>query len=541
MGRFIPVTVCYTAEKRIARVANAKVCYDGKQCWQYKVVYDRPGTYSFTPPPGITCVRTVIVGGGGKPICTNGNCCGFGGAGGAYSEKCMTVNSSTVLSITVGRQQQDSSVSCNTVSVHTAGGAVGCTPGSASGGDWNSRGGCASYTCNYCGGSVSHYCGACICITSNACCGYCLVYAYNPTQHGDANGCCIANYPGGGSAGSPRHPFGGCSYPICSSGTVGHGSIATGGGGVGSQCWDRGAWHFNCCECACPNFDGNAGGGCQFFQSAYPTSASGGGGSHGSIPCPCRSWDGICQRHYWLGGAGGPGGKDIPITDACANMWDMNWNFRYNDSYGGCCYMWRMSWNPKNCDPCKKEWWDICDISGAGSPGFVNSSTYFWCCSPTQMSGLWGRPSHSGEGAGTGGVTFRCCNPDQFGDAWPIWPNGPSQAVNWITLCCIGLMGDPFRCDAGYNMKDKLFGGFVTCAGTLGGSGGVGVCHFSSKAGFGGGGGAAKCHIICVCWGGAYDCCNQVGSTPLAFPPCLLDNIINNAGSGLAIIYYKEA
>jgi len=540
MGRFIPITVNFTAEKRIAKVPNAKIYYDGKQCWQYKVVYDRPGVYSFTPPPGITCVRTVIVGGGGKPICTNGNCCGFGGAGGAYSEKCMTVASSTVLSITVGRQQQDSSVSCNSVAVHTAGGAVGNAPGSSSGGDWNSRGGCAGYTCNYCGGSVSHYCGACICITSNACCGYCLVYAYNPTQHGDANGCCLANYPGGGSAGSPRQQLGGCSVPICSSGTVGHGSIATGGGGVGAQCWDK-AWHFNCCECACPNYDGNAGGGCQFFQSAYPTSASGGGGSHGNIPCHCRSWDGICQRHYWLGGAGGPGGPGIPITDACANLWDMNWQFRYNDSYGGCCYMWRMQWDPKTCDPCRKDWWDICDISGAGAPGFVNSSTYFFCCSPTQMSGLWGRPSNSGEGAGTGGVTFRCCNPDQFGDAWPIFPNGPSQAVNWITLCCIGLMGGAHRCDAAYTMKDKLFGGHVTCAGTLGGSGGVGVCHFNSKAGFGGGGGSAKCHIICVCWGGVYDCCNQVGGTPLAFPPCLLDNIINNAGSGLAIIYYKEA
>ena len=84
MGRFIPITVNFTAEKRVAKVPNAKVYYDGKQCWQYKVVYDKPGTYSYSPPAGITCLRTVIVGGGGKPICTSGNCCGYGGAGGGY-------------------------------------------------------------------------------------------------------------------------------------------------------------------------------------------------------------------------------------------------------------------------------------------------------------------------------------------------------------------------------------------------------------------------------------------------------------------------
>jgi len=27
----------------------------------------------------------------------------------------------------------------------------------------------------------------------------------------------------------------------------------------------------------------------------------------------------------------------------------------------------------------------------------------------------------------------------------------------------------------------------------------------------------------------------------LAFPPCILDNLLSNAGSGMAIVYYKEA
>jgi hypothetical protein len=89
-------------------------------------------------------------------------------------------------------------------------------------------------------------------------------------------------------------------------------------------------------------------------------------------------------------------------------------------------------------------------------------------------------------------------------------------------------------------MKDKLFGGSMTCAGTLGGSGGVGICGFNSKAGAGGGGGTAKCHIVCVCYGGTYDLCNGSG-TALAFSPCILDNLVSNAGSGLAIVYYKEA
>lgn len=121
-----------------------------------------------------------------------------------------------------------------------------------------------------------------------------------------------------------------------------------------------------------------------------------------------------------------------------------------------------------------------------------------------------------------------------------MMPNSPADAVNWLLVCCLGAQSDPFRCDSAYILKDKLFSGFVTCAGTLGGSGGTGICYYTSKAGFGGGGGMAKCHIVCVCYGGTYNNCNG-GATPLAFPPCILDNLVSNAGSGLAIVYYKEA
>jgi len=61
-----------------------------------------------------------------------------------------------------------------------------------------------------------------------------------------------------------------------------------------------------------------------------------------------------------------------------------------------------------------------------------------------------------------------------------------------------------------------------------------------SKAGAGGGGGQVKWSILCVCHGGAFNCCNQAANTPLAFPPACLDVLASNAGAGLAIIYYRE-
>ena len=92
MGRFVQVNVTTQNLAKVApKVPLAKTYYDGKECWQYKVVYDRPGTYTYTVPANAICARTVIVGGGGKPVCTNGNCCGFAGAGGGYSDKCHAI------------------------------------------------------------------------------------------------------------------------------------------------------------------------------------------------------------------------------------------------------------------------------------------------------------------------------------------------------------------------------------------------------------------------------------------------------------------
>jgi hypothetical protein len=161
---------------------------------------------------------------------------------------------------------------------------------------------------------------------------------------------------------------------------------------------------------------------------------------------------------------------------------------------------------------------------------------YFECgCFPS-LHGK--RPVNSGEGAGTGGITAYCCDPIIRGDG--IGNTAPSGGplVNWLKICNLGTTG---QCDQAWLMPDALFPYFITCAGTLGGSGGVEWCGYASKAGKGGGGGQAKCQLLCVCYGGAYDCCNQVSATPLAFPPCILDMLISNAGTGMAIIYYREA
>jgi phosphoheptose isomerase len=57
--------------------------------------------------------------------------------------------------------------------------------------------------------------------------------------------------------------------------------------------------------------------------------------------------------------------------------------------------------------------------------------------------------------------------------------------------------------------------------------------------GKGGGAGVYRHYLTCVCWGGSFNNCNG-GSTPLAFPPCDLDWRVNTAGTGMAIIYWKD-
>ncbi len=526
MGRFVPITVSVQSEKRAPKFTGAKVYYDGKQCWQYKVVYDRPGTYTFDVPAGVTCARTVVVGGGGKPSCgSNGSCCSFAGAGGAYSEKCMTVSPGTQLTIVVGRQEGNSSVACNGTPVHTAGGAAGSTPGVATGGDWNSRGGCAGYTCNQCTGSLSHYCGSCKYVNLVTCCGYCIAYSY--TDAGHASNCCNIITAGGASAGSPRALCGGCSSIVC--GYL-HSGVAGGGAGIGDQCRPY-VWHYSCCTCMCPyGLQGYPGDLC--FN--YPASAEGGGGSQGSHCHNCRSYQGCCIAGVYKGGDGGPGGFDS--REGCAWTWEYGFMAFCVFPYGTRC-------NPDYCfqsanyHPQKIDWWDIKDICGSGAPGTVMQTTAFQC---GYMPGAWGsRPKNAGEGAGTGGIAYYCCDPIYMGNGISNTAPGGGPLINWTKICQLGLCG---WCDQAYLMMDSLFPFFITCAGTLGGSGGVNLCGYTSKAGFGGGGGQSKCHVLCVCWGGAFNCCNGNTANPaLAFPPCLLDQLMSNAGTGMAIVYYRES
>jgi len=538
MGRFVPITVTTVAgaEKPSQfSVTGGKGYYDGKQCWQYKVVYDRPGTYTYTLPSTAICARTVLVGGGGKPKCGGssfggGTCCSAAGSGGAYSEKCMVGTGSPVFTVVVGRQEQDTTLACNSVAVHTAGGAAGCVPGAASGGDWNSCGGTSGWGCMYCGGSYSHV-SQCYYTCFATCCGYCIAYICAP--YGTC-GDCPAMFVGGASAGSPKNLTGGCSSCLC--GYL-HGSSAGGGAGLGDIVCIP-IWHYPCCSCIC--FTNTCCGG-TFTCYHYPTSNQGGGGSASRCNYACRSTVQQCIGGYWKSGEGGPGGPD----NSAAYGWEFEWGW-----HGACVYPFGPRCGLAHSQPmCAKEapvrlcvlnaeQWDITNICGTGSPGTGGLYGCIGCYSNQFPVTPMPRPRNSGEGAGTGGWSSMRCGVDGLRDmglgALSEWGQ---DMINWTKICQLGLCGD---CDQAWLMQDHLFPQFVTCAGTLGGSGGVGYCGYTSRAGKGGGGGQSKSQVLCVCHGGSFNNCNG-GGTPLAFPPCILDQLLSNAGTGMAIIYYREA
>ena len=565
MGRFVPVlTTCITTEKQsqfkmtaacmggsIAQSQaygtclryGAKACYDGRQCWQYKIVMDKPGAYCWTAPSNAVCARTVLIGGGGKPKCISvpdaggSTCASAGGAGGAYSEKIHAVTGGvTYFCVIVGRQEQDTTMSCNGSAVHTAGGASGCIAGVASGGDWNSCGGAAGYTCNDCGGgSFSHYCGSCKYICCTTCCGYCILYQYTDASN-DAV-CCSGLFAGGASAGSWQALCGGAARCICGSGGgAGYGAVAGGGAGIGDWAYQNLAWHYNCCNCICTFICDDRYQGHSWCVNCPPSAQGGGGTRIGQAQC--RSWASQnCTRGVWKGGDGGPGGLDQQES----NAWVFEWGYQASCSYpfGSVWCQGTFQFRCAMSGPVRHDWWDIHDMCGSGSPGTVGGGRVN--CSDCRGYFYGVRPRNSGEGAGTGGITNVCCNPMMHGNMYGATAahfGGTGPLINWPKICQLGCCG---WCDQAWLMRDALFPYFLTCAGTLGGSGGVSLCGYSSKAGHGGGGGQAKCQVLCVCWGGAYDCCSGTLNTPLAFPPCLLDQLMSNAGTGMAIIYYREA
>ena len=114
MGRYIgtgsttPNACTFYSPTTCFQTSAYKYSYSQNDCWQNRVIIDTPGSYSFTMPLGTSCcLRVISVGGGGKSKCTNGNCCGFAGAGGGYSEKVDRVLSGCTVTIVVGRQEQE--------------------------------------------------------------------------------------------------------------------------------------------------------------------------------------------------------------------------------------------------------------------------------------------------------------------------------------------------------------------------------------------------------------------------------------------------
>jgi hypothetical protein len=522
----VGTTTCY-------QVTAHKYSFDANSCWQNRIIIDTPGNYTFTVPAGVTCIRSIAVGGGGKTSYASSTTTNYAGAGGGYVERTDTVASGCTVTVVVGRQSQDTTIAyTNSGAVArtlTAGGAVCCNPGSATGGDWNSIGGCAG--CAYSGG---YYCGVGNCFTTATCCGYCLVYSgygitYNPDNY---PGYCSGKAPGGGSAGSWIWPCGGAgsgaNYDDQASG-AGYGPAVGGGGGIG-YIVRKGAMSSQCdCICTserCGNFYPSG------RKSYGMAGASGGGGTKLQSCDTCHgrtvSFRGMCvsgQYHY---GAGGWGGYDNEEGRDTRFIW-----------FNSGCMPNRSFWQEHGPQPKRYEWHDIHSMCGSGSQGNGLSDTqcYRNCSNWQQGARLAMSAWHNaGEGAGTGGVGYNCCEPTSM--LIPNCMNGAActPGINWNLLCCLGTTG---RICCADRMQDQLFPYITHCAGTLGGAGGVDISWMASRAGKGGGAGTVRCYLLCVCWGGSYDNCNG-GSTPLAFPPCKLDQLASTAGTGMAVIYWKN-
>ena len=554
MGRYISTGSAQTGTNACSTIINStcyqtatqKYAYDGNSCWQNRVILDTPGSYTFTVPAGATCIRTIAVGGGGKPKCTVGSCCGMAGAGGAYVERIDTVASGCTVTVVVGRQEQDTTISYTNSSAVartlTAGGAAGCVAGVGSGGDWNSNGGCAGCNYNLCS-SYSHYCGSCICCSPTTCCGYCIVWAgiaigINPGHQGDD--CCNARFAGGGSAGSWIWPTGGAGQSARNTvaqgfGMSGGGASAGGGGGIGYIC--RQPMGASNCSCVCASTAHFTGyGPTDSLMANYPTASGGGGGTKFQTEHCCDCTQGAmwsCCHGLWREGAGGWGGYDNNEGNPGCFMWGR--------SGTACSCMFGLysegCWWPSGPDPVRHAWHDIHNMCGSGSTGkniFFDGGRHW--CGPIQWASRIDystKPANSGEGAGTGGVVFGYCESSYFsGGRADQFPAG----VNWPLLCCLGTANKICCSD---RMEQSLFPNVITCAGTLGGSGGVGINYMASKAGKGGGAGVYRCYVMCVCWCGSYNLCNGSGAA-LAYPPCDLDWRLSTAGTGMAIIYWKS-
>ena len=306
--------------------------------------------------------------------------------------------------------------------------------------------------------------------------------------------------------------------------------MAGGGGGIGYI--NKQPTYSPFCNCICSQYGTSDQPGV-----CAPGSAGGGGGSRWTqcqSQCEQVLFNGCCTMGWWREGAGGWGGCDNQEGRPGVMYWYcVPCMCTGRSEYEVCC-----SISPK-----KHVWHDIHCMSGSGSSGKAIN----WCHNSgggADTGNMWakgynktGQPEDAGEGAGTGGAVYGCCTNDYID-----WPGNCNMdcvtGIDWTAVCCLGTTS---RFNDAYNpdMMRTVVPGFISFAGTLGGSGGIGMCGYASKAGFGGGAGFSKAFIRCICWGGSYNNCNG-GATPLAFPPCILDAVSSTAGTGMAIIYWKD-
>ena len=524
-----------------------KYAYSANDCWQNKLTVDSPGSYSFVVPKtsnlAFTCIRFVGVGGGGKSWCTCSGCYGWAGAGGAYAEKWDCVCAGCTVTMTVGRQEATTTFSytnaLGNARTVTAGGASGPTPGSASGGDWNSSGGCGGYNCNYCGGSVSHYCGSCQYLCFVACCGYCLVYsgvsARQPDPDHGSNDCCVARYAGGASAGSWIREKGGDGVTASNSYAQfgqGYGISVGGGGGIGYITRQPIRSHWCTCICHKESYNTTTWGEKLRNMCCMSATAGGGGSKYQCCDnCTCQHYQGTCQNMRVKNGHGGWGGFDNDEGRGQEYYNFMSYGANFHGE--GAATVIR----PQGSAPRFYPWHDIHSMCGSGSSG---KGTFQTICSPNSgfVSNMWDtHPDNAGEGAGTGGVGSFCCDLQYFTGSCCLNGVDAYALFNWSLICCLGTSG---RICCADKMMTAIAPYIFACAGTLGGAGGFAYCNGAQKAGKGGGSGINRQYLLCICYGGAYDCCNQVASTPLAFPPSELDWRLSPAGTGMALIYWKD-
>jgi hypothetical protein len=267
----------------------------------------------------------------------------------------------------------------------------------------------------------------------------------------------------------------------------------------------------------------------------YPSGAGGGSGSKYQLCMGNYDYGGnisnYCVSGVYKTGAGGWGGKN---TDEGREE-VMHYHCMPVPNNHGVGNSWMIPAGPSpRCYP----WHDIHEMAGSGSAGRAMFETsYRGPCSwatygPSNPLAF----DNAGEGAGTGGVAYHCCELTSLGFSCFYQGTDACGTVNWTLLCCLGTSGRVCCAD---KMTDVLFPYILSCAGTLGGSGGTTLCHVASKAGKGGGAGIYRSYITCVCWGGSFDLCNGSGPA-LAFPPCALDWRVSTAGTGMAVLYWKD-